>query len=133
MDGWARRSAATTGVETSTELIKYLLAGADVVMTASALSRHGPECAAVLLDGLCEWMGRKGYATVEELRGLLAVPVGVDEPHASAGTTSAHYGKPTAPITAPGDELRALRPLSQRRRKRLVKACSSDRPRELMT
>jgi dihydroorotate dehydrogenase (fumarate) len=71
--------AATTGVESSTELIKYLLAGADVVMTASALLRHGPEHAAVLLDGLCEWMGRKGYATVEELRGLLAVPVGVDE------------------------------------------------------
>ena len=71
--------AATTGVESAAELIKYLLAGADVVMTASALLRHGPEHAAVLLDGLCEWMGRKGYATVEELRGLLAVPVGVDE------------------------------------------------------
>ena len=71
--------AATTGVESSTELIKYLLAGADVVMTASALLRHGPEYAAVLLDGLCEWMGRKGYTTVDELRGLLAVPVGADE------------------------------------------------------
>ena len=71
--------AATTGVESSTDLIKYLLAGADVVMTASALLRHGPEHAAVLLDGLCEWMGRKGYATVEKLRGLLAVPIGVDE------------------------------------------------------
>ena len=46
--------AATTGVESTTELIKYLLAGADVVMTASALLRHGPEHAAVLLDGLCE-------------------------------------------------------------------------------
>jgi len=71
--------AATTGVETSIELIKYLLAGADVVMTASALLRHGPEHATVLLDGLCEWMGRKAYATVEELRGLLATPVGADE------------------------------------------------------
>ena len=58
--------AATTGVEGSTELIKYLLAGADVVMTASALLRHGPEYAAVLLDGLCEWMGRKGYTAVDE-------------------------------------------------------------------
>ena len=71
--------AATTGVEGSTEVIKYLLAGADVVMTASALLRHGPEYAAVILDGLCEWMGRKGYTTVDEFRGLLAVPVGVDE------------------------------------------------------
>jgi dihydroorotate dehydrogenase (fumarate) len=68
--------AATTGVESAVELIKYLLAGADAVMTASALLRHGPEHAAVLLDGLCEWMRRKGYTTVEELRGLLATPVG---------------------------------------------------------
>jgi len=71
--------AATTGVESSIELIKYLLAGADVVMTASALLRHGPQHAAVLLDGLREWMRRKGYTTVEELRGLLATPVGTDE------------------------------------------------------
>ncbi len=71
--------AATTGVEGSTELIKYLLAGADVVMTASALLRHGPEYAAVLLDGLCEWMGRKGYTSVDDVRGLLAVPIGTDE------------------------------------------------------
>ena len=71
--------AATTGVEGSTELIKYLLAGADVVMTASALLRHGPEYAAVLLDGLCEWMERKGYTAIGDVRGLLAVPVGADE------------------------------------------------------
>ena len=71
--------AATTGVEGSTELIKYLLAGADVVMTASALLRHGPEYATVLLDGLRDWMGRKGYGSVDDLRGLLAVPIGTDE------------------------------------------------------
>jgi dihydroorotate dehydrogenase (fumarate) len=70
---------ATTGVESPTELIKYLLAGADVVMTASALLRHGPEYAATLLDGLREWMTRKGYSAVDDLRGLLAVPLGVDE------------------------------------------------------
>jgi dihydroorotate dehydrogenase (fumarate) len=66
--------AATTGVETSSDVAKYLLAGADVVMTASALLRHGPEYATVLLDGLSDWMTRKGFSTVDELRGLLAVP-----------------------------------------------------------
>ncbi len=71
--------AATTGVEGSTELVKYLLAGADVVMTASALLRHGPGYATVLLDGLRAWMERKGYTTVDDVRGLLAVPVGTDE------------------------------------------------------
>jgi dihydroorotate dehydrogenase (fumarate) len=49
------------------------------VMTASALLRHGPEHAAILLDGLRAWMRRKGYHTVDEVRGLLAIPVGADE------------------------------------------------------
>jgi len=71
--------AATTGVEDSADLARYLLAGADVVMTASALLRHGPEHASVLLDGLTDWLGRKGFASVDEVRGLLSVPSGTDE------------------------------------------------------
>ncbi len=71
--------AATTGVETPDDVARYLLAGADVVMTASALLRHGPEHATVLIDGLEDWMARKGFAAVDELRGLLAVPPGTDE------------------------------------------------------
>ncbi len=71
--------AATTGVEAAADVIKYLLAGADVVMSTSALLRHGPDHAAVLLDGLCEWMTRKGFADVGELRGRLAVPPGADQ------------------------------------------------------
>jgi dihydroorotate dehydrogenase (fumarate) len=71
--------AATTGVEGPADVVKYLLAGADVVMTASALIRHGPQHAAVLLDGLAEWMARKGYACVDDLRGVLAVPAGTDQ------------------------------------------------------
>ncbi len=71
--------AGTTGVEDPADVIKYLLAGADVVMTASALIRHGPEYAAVLLDGLSQWMARKGYNSVGELRGMLAIPDGADQ------------------------------------------------------
>jgi dihydroorotate dehydrogenase (fumarate) len=71
--------AATTGVERSADVVKYLLAGADVVMTASALLRHGPEHAAVLLDGLSAWMARKGYASVGDMRGMLAVPADADQ------------------------------------------------------
>ncbi len=71
--------AATTGVETSDDVARYLLAGADVVMTASALLRHGPEHATVLLNGLSNWMVRKEFAAVDELRGKLAVPRDTDE------------------------------------------------------
>ena len=70
--------AATTGVEGPADVIKYLLAGADVVMTASALIRHGPGHAGVLLDGLSGWMARKGYPSVAGVRGMLALPAGTD-------------------------------------------------------
>ena len=71
--------AATTGVETPEDVAKYLLAGADVVMSASALLRHGPEHATVLLEGLGDWMERKGFSSVQAFRGLLAVPPDADE------------------------------------------------------
>jgi dihydroorotate dehydrogenase (fumarate) len=71
--------AATTGVDTPIDVAKYLLAGADVVMTATALLRHGPEHARVLVDGLSDWMTRKGFADVGDLRGMLAVPHDADE------------------------------------------------------
>jgi len=70
--------AATTGVEGADDVVKYLLAGADVVMTASALLRHGPEHAAVLLEGLSAWMRARGFAAVDQFRGMLAVPPGTD-------------------------------------------------------
>ena len=66
--------AGTSGVEDSADVARYLLAGADVVMTASALLRHGPEHATLLLDGLCAWMARKGFQSIDELRGMLSVP-----------------------------------------------------------
>ena len=70
---------ATTGVEDAADVARYLLAGADVVMTASALLRHGPGYAGALLDGLSGWMARKGFAAVADARGLLSVPAGTDE------------------------------------------------------
>jgi dihydroorotate dehydrogenase (fumarate) len=66
--------AATSGVEVPADLARYLLAGADVVMTTSALLRHGPTYAGDLLDGLERWMERKGFGSLDEVRGLLSVP-----------------------------------------------------------
>jgi len=71
--------AATSGVEVPADLARYLLAGADVVMTTSALLRHGPMYAAELLAGLTSWMARKGFGSLDEVRGLLAVPTGADQ------------------------------------------------------
>jgi dihydroorotate dehydrogenase (fumarate) len=90
--------AATSGVEGPADVVKYLLAGADVVMTASALIRHGPQHAAALLDGLSDWMARKEYASVSELRGILAVPGGTDQAaYERAGYVRALRGANGAP------------------------------------
>lgn len=66
--------AATTGVESADDVAAYILAGADVVMTASALLRHGAGHVKVLLEDLEEWMWRKEFDTLEAVRGRLAVP-----------------------------------------------------------
>jgi len=66
--------AASGGVDDAADVAAYLLAGADVVMTTSALLRHRAQYAMVLLGGLTGWMARKGYTSLAEPRGLLATP-----------------------------------------------------------
>ncbi len=63
---------ATRGVQTSMEVIKYLLAGADAVMSTSALLRQGPDYLSQLLSGLESWMEEHGFESVMALRGLLS-------------------------------------------------------------
>ena len=68
--------AGTSGVESWEDVVKYLLAGADVVMTTSSLVRGGASQAAGLLSGLESWMSAKGFASVGDFRGRLALPAG---------------------------------------------------------
>ena len=95
--------AATTGVETSADVAKYLLAGADVVMTASALLRHGPRHATVLLDGLSEWMEQKGFTAVDDLRGSSPCRPIRTKPASNGQATSGRCRKRTAAALDPGD------------------------------
>lgn len=62
--------AASRGVETQAEVVKYLLAGADVVTTASALLRNGPQHIAVMREGLEHWLDANGFSSVDAIRGL---------------------------------------------------------------
>lgn len=64
--------AATSGVQTPTEIIKYTMAGADAVMTASALLRNGTGHIKTLVDGMSEWMDRRGYESVEQMKGSMS-------------------------------------------------------------
>ncbi len=64
--------AASTGVASSDDVVKYLLVGADVVMSTSALLRHGVEHMQVLLEGLAAWLSARDFQTLDEVRGLLS-------------------------------------------------------------
>jgi len=64
--------AASTGVESVDEVVKYLLAGADVVMTTSALLRHGIEHMKVLTDDLTEWLKARDLRSPHAIRGRLS-------------------------------------------------------------
>ncbi len=64
--------AATRGVHSPVEVVKYLMAGADVVMTTSALLRHGIGFLTTLVDGLEKWMEEKQYSSVGQLRGAMS-------------------------------------------------------------
>jgi dihydroorotate dehydrogenase (fumarate) len=64
--------AATSGVHGPAEAIKYLMAGADVVMSTSAVLAEGPSFFARVLGEMREWMDRKGYTSVNQLQGSMS-------------------------------------------------------------
>jgi dihydroorotate dehydrogenase (fumarate) len=64
--------AATRGVHSHIEAIKYLMAGADAVMTTSALLRHGIGFLTTLVDGLRTWMEDREYESVRQMKGSMS-------------------------------------------------------------
>jgi dihydroorotate dehydrogenase (fumarate) len=64
--------AASGGVHTASDAIKLLLAGADVVMSTSALLQHGAGQLQTMLAGVREWMERNEYVSVQQMKGSLS-------------------------------------------------------------
>jgi len=64
--------AATTGVHSGEDVLKLLLAGADVTMMASALLRHGPEWIHTVSEGVREWLEAHEYESVEQMKGSMS-------------------------------------------------------------
>lgn len=64
--------AASRGVHTANEIVKYLLAGADVVTVASALMKHGPQYLRVLLEELEQWLTARDYQSLNEVKGVMS-------------------------------------------------------------
>jgi len=73
--------AATSGVQTGSDVVKGLMVGADVVMMTSALLRHGPEHVATVETELRAWMLEREYVSVAQMRGS-ASQATVEDPSA---------------------------------------------------
>jgi len=67
-----RSLAATSGVHTVADLVKLLLAGADVVMVASSLLQQGPRLVGQLLAELRQWLDENEYESVEQMTGSMS-------------------------------------------------------------
>ncbi|HEY8340582.1 MAG TPA: hypothetical protein VIK95_11975, partial [Egibacteraceae bacterium] len=61
--------AASSGIASGLDVVKVLLAGADVAMMTSALLRHGPGHVTAVEAELAAWGDAHGYASVAQLRG----------------------------------------------------------------
>lgn len=64
--------ACSGGVHTAADATKAVLAGADVVMTTSALLRHGIGRIGELRDGLYDWLAAHDYESVAQARGSVS-------------------------------------------------------------
>jgi dihydroorotate dehydrogenase (fumarate) len=65
--------AASGGAHFSEDVIKALLAGADVVMAAAALIRYGPSWLTTILDEVRHWLANKEYESVQQIKGSMSV------------------------------------------------------------
>lgn len=64
--------AATTGVHSGVEVVKYLLAGADAVMSTSAVLEHGASHLGTLVAELRAWLEQRDYESVTQMKGAMS-------------------------------------------------------------
>jgi len=64
--------AASSGIHATSDVIKALLAGADVAMMASALLMRGPQHLSLILKELTQWLHEREYPSVGQLIGSVS-------------------------------------------------------------
>jgi dihydroorotate dehydrogenase (fumarate) len=70
--------AITGGVQTAEDVIKGLMAGADVVMMTSVLLKNGIPYLRQIEKDLVDWMRRHEYESVRQMRGSMSVVAAPD-------------------------------------------------------
>ena len=64
--------AATSGIHTVQDVVKMVMAGANVTMLCAVLFRHGLHHIEVLEKGMLSWMAEQEYESVEQMRGNMS-------------------------------------------------------------
>jgi dihydroorotate dehydrogenase (fumarate) len=64
--------AATSGIHSTQDVLKMLMAGADVTMMCSALLRNGPQRIKEILAELDQWMLEHEYVSVKQMKGSMS-------------------------------------------------------------
>ena len=64
--------AATTGIHEAQDVLKVLMAGADVAMMCSALLQRGVPHLSKILKDLEQWMEEKEYISVQQMKGSMS-------------------------------------------------------------
>jgi len=70
--------AVTGGFHTTEDILKALLAGADVTHLCSALLHHGPEHLSEILQDLRIWLEEHEYESVSQLKGSISQQHAID-------------------------------------------------------
>jgi len=64
--------ALTTGIHTSEDVIKAMMAGADIANVCSVLLQNGVGHVSTLLTGVTRWMEEHEYESIDEMKGSLS-------------------------------------------------------------
>lgn len=64
--------ALTSGVHTSIDVLKGMMAGAKVAMMASTLLHNGPQVLGPMLNDLQVWMNEHEYASIKQMQGSMS-------------------------------------------------------------
>jgi dihydroorotate dehydrogenase (fumarate) len=64
--------ALTGGIHTAQDVLKAMMAGANVAMTTSALLENGIEHIAQILENLQRWMEEREYESIKQMRGSMS-------------------------------------------------------------
>jgi dihydroorotate dehydrogenase (fumarate) len=64
--------AATSGIHTAEDVLKMLMAGADVTMMASSLLKNGPQRITEVLAQMDQWMLEHEYVSVAQMKGSMS-------------------------------------------------------------